>query len=225
MVFLLIVCMLIILAGCATRQKPDISGGNITTPANTIEPTAIVSDILIRVAYCPTMEDHLPLLNLEGFAIEAFPYPNAAQALQAIISREVDAALIGRKPYTAEMVWDFVVLQLRDGVTLINAQQRVIPYSDLVSVTIHTMLSIQEAQGLFPEGTRIIHHTAHTPADLLDQDSAVLMDWVQVEGNYQLLTPVNEQGQKIPHFRTPFYVYPASFAEKLQAVIEKIPAS
>lgn len=225
MVFLLIVCMLIILAGCAARQKLDSGEEKITVPANTIEPTAIVSDILIRVAYCPTMEDELSLLYLEGFVVEVFPYPNAAHALRAIINREVDAALIGRKPYTAEMVWDFVVLQLRDGVTLINAQQRVIPYSDLVSVTIHTMLSIQEAQGLFPEGTRIIHHTELTPADLLDQDNAVLMDWTQVEGNYQLLTPVNEQGQKIPHFRTPFFVYPASFAEKLQAVIEKISAS
>ncbi len=212
---------IIFLAGCAASEELEPNRESTLEAVDTLEPTAVVSDHVIRVAYCPTMADELSRLNKEGVIIEGIQYPSAAHAVQAIGAGEVDAALIGRKPYTAEISGALAFAQLRDGVTLISAQKKMVPFSNLATLRIHTTLDLQNVDRFFPENTQIIHHTERISVDLLDQNSAVLIDWAELEGNYQLLIPVNEQGQKIPHFRTPFFVYPSSDAEKFQALIEK----
>lgn len=194
------------------------------TPAaiNIAEITA--TPVHFRLGYCPTMQGFLPDLFSQGLTFESVPYSSASNALQALIAGEVDAALIGRKPYAAEIDQSYVYKQLRNGVTLISNQQRLIPYADLATLSMHTTLDPENITGLFPDGMQIIHHSEPVTIDLLDQNSALLIDWKEVEGNYQLIIPVNEQGQKIRLFRTPFFVYASSETAKFQELISSISA-
>jgi hypothetical protein len=208
--------------GCVVNQESGLIGDGTTEPNNTPNLTAASTAQVISVGYCPTMAAELSILDADGVFIEGVQYPSAAQAVQALQDGAVDAVLIGRKPYATEISEGLVFIQMREGVTMINVQQRIIPYAELASLHVHTTLDLKDIDGLFPESTQIIHHTEPVSVVLLDHNSAVLMEWADVEGNYQLLIPVNEQGQKIPQFRTPFLVYDASNAENLQTLIANV---
>lgn len=180
------------------------------------------SQTLFRIGYCPTMQKEINRISSDDYALEKVRYATSVQVIQALNAGGLDAAIIGQKPYPNELVGEMTVRQVRDGLTLVASQQKVVPYTQLSEYLIHTYLSPAVAENSLPEGIKIIYHTGPDPAFTLDQKSALLIEWSQITSDYQLLIPVDGQGNKIPAFRTPFLIYSSISTQDMNRLIEDI---
>ena len=207
-----------LMVGCSANQKPDEGMDDSEEPIIPLKSTATVQEEVIRVAYCPTMANELSLLEADGVFIEGVQYPSAVQAVQALQDGAADAALIGRKPYQAELAVGFNCVQLRDGFTLIAQEKKIIPYADLAAMTIYTELLEEEIEDVFPAATHIIHYSGYELPEISDNRSALLIRWDQVENPYNLLIPIDSQGNKIKDFRTPFLIFPETCSHLLEDI-------
>lgn len=177
----------------------------------------------IHIGYCPTMSEDLNILSAIDENLEFIRLPSAAHAIQSLLTGEVDAILIGRKPHTHELSADMVALQLEEGYTLISAQQQFIPYPDLEKIPIHSTHLPETALSILPSDTKIILHENLDQAIEAGLNSAILINWEQVESWHQLLIPINERGEKIRTFRTPFFVYLQSNFDHVLNLLDNLP--
>jgi hypothetical protein len=208
--FIIWLCVLVpgLATGCVGNQESGLIGDGTTEQNNTPNLTDASTTQFISVGYCPAMAAELSLLKFEGAIIEGIEYLSAAHALQALQDGAVDTALIGRKPYQSELAAGFTYDQLRDGFTLVAQEKKIIPYANLVEMTIYKALIEEEIKDVFPAATHNIHFSESELLAILDNGSDVLIRWDQVEDNYNLWIPIDSQGNKIKDFRTPFFIYP-----------------
>lgn len=177
---------------------------------------------VLRIGFCPTMQEEINHMTSDDYALEKVRYANSAQVIQALNAGEVHAALIGRKPYPNELFGEMTVRQLQAGVTLVTLQQRVVPYEELSNYSIHTFLSPEIVKRVLPDDSEIVYHTEADSTFTLDLESAVLVYWSQVTNDYQLLVPVDGQGNKIRAFRTPFLIFPGNSQKDFEGLIDDV---
>jgi hypothetical protein len=193
--------LLLILIGCAAPAP--------ASPASSV----------VRAGYCPTMREEVTRLSADFPALRPVRYPNAASAIQALHSGQVDIIIIGRKVHDHESPQDLATIQLQPGYTLITQTQRAVSMAVLAGMTVHTALPAPLARSLLPDGTSMVFHTKPAEALQAGLASAVLLEWELVEGWHALLIPLGEQGEKIRAFRTPFLVYPRALSGDLAALL------
>lgn len=178
----------------------------------------------IVIGYCPSMHPYIQKLLNNHNDIEAIQFENSAMAIQSLKSGTVHTILIGRIARENELNQDFQHSLLKDGVTLITKNQSVILYENLKHVNIFTPEEISEAQKILPMGTSITHiQGLEKTLSIMDGTSAILLHWSEVPAaSYQLLIPVDGQGNKIPDFRSPHLYYQPELKEDLSLIIDEI---
>lgn len=176
----------------------------------------------LRIGYCPTMQDEVIQISGKYSFVELIKYDSSAKAIQSLQAKEIDAVLVGRKPFSQEISSDLMFHQLKPGATLVSQKQGYILYEEISKITIHTSLAPEEADKMLPKGTHIIYYQDNDPPSTQGQNLLILKDWDQVENDDQLVIPVNGQGEKIRIFRTPFLLYPKSNGEKLESFLAAV---
>lgn len=169
-----------------------------------ISPTALP----MTLGYCPTMKPYIQSLVDSTQNLSAVQFDNAAMAIQSLVSGEVQAALIGRMARHSEINEDIRLHRIEDGFTLIALNQAVIPYEALLDARIFTMEENKDAHALLPQDASITYYQNFDQMmSDLDRSSAVLLRWSEVPNSFQLLMPVDGQGNKIPEFRSPHFYF------------------
>jgi hypothetical protein len=171
---------------------------------HTVTPTASS----IYLGYCPTMTPHVHTLMDAYPQLTAIQFENAAMAMDALRRGTIQAALIGRVAREHEKDDSFQLIRVWDGYTLITQNQAGILFEDLRRLEVITSEENTEAHAILPEGT-IIHTTPNLDQALQDMHAStvILLRWSQVPSAYQLLIPVDPNGNKVPEFRSPHLYY------------------
>lgn len=217
MIRLSIICGCLVLfftCNCAAPPPPT------AVPSASMQPAAETP--VVRLGYCPTMQDDVDEMTARYPSLQPLRFPNAASAIQAVHSGQADAILIGRKIHAHETPQNLAIHPLRPGYTLITETQRAVGLAELAGMTVHTALPASIAQPLLPAGTMLVTHPDLEEAMENGLASAVLISWEEVQPWHQLLIPVDAQGNKIAVFRAPFLVYQAGRSSELEYLLYAI---
>jgi hypothetical protein len=103
----------------------------------------------------------------------------------------------------------------------VSQNQGFIIYDDLSKISVHTSLAPEEAEKMLPNGTQVIYYQTYEIPNS-NEVLVILKNWDQVGNDERLLTPVNNRGEKIRIFRTPFVLFLKSNEEKLESFIAAI---
>ncbi len=170
-------------------------------------PTATSTALPVTLGFCPTMRPYVQRLIDSGHNFRTIQFDNSSQAIQALKSGLVQAALVGRTARQSEISEDIRLNRIEDGYTLIGQIQALLPYEELIDVRVFTLEESKDAAAILPPGTSITYYQNFDQMmSDLDRSSAVLLRWSEVPNSFQLLIPVDGQGNKIPEFRSP-HVY------------------
>ena len=174
------------------------------------------------LGYCPTMEPIVTDLHNNHPNLMIVRYESASSALQALSAGSIDGVIVGRVARKNELSEGIILVRINDGFTLIAQQQAMIPFEDLANINVLTMAAEVEAEKLFPHGTNIKYfQDFNQMLTDLDQTSAILLHWSEVPEEYQLLIPIDGQGNKITQFRSGHFYYRESAADDLSSVLEE----
>lgn len=163
------------------------------------------SDAMI-VGFCPTMRRYAEQYFDDG---ELRDMGSAGNALRALNNGQIDIAITGRKARKGEISGEIQEKILKDGYTLITQPQRQINSQQLEGMNIHTHIDENIAKELLPEAELEFHDTLDEAISEGISD-AVLVDWIDVPEDYELLV-VYDDLLKDERFRTPFLYHDAEF--------------
>ncbi|MFP4189648.1 MAG: hypothetical protein ACLFSL_01270 [Candidatus Woesearchaeota archaeon] len=163
------------------------------------------SDAMI-VGFCPTMRRYAEQYFDDG---ELRDMGSAGNALRALNNGQIDIAITGRKARKGEISGEIQEKILKDGYTLITQPQRQINSQQLEGMNIHTHIDENIAKELLPEAELEFHDTLDEAISEGISD-AVLVDWIDVPEDYELLV-VYDDLLKDERFRTPLLYHNAEF--------------
>ncbi|MFP4117450.1 MAG: hypothetical protein ACLFTR_00850 [Candidatus Woesearchaeota archaeon] len=163
------------------------------------------SDAMI-VGFCPTMRRYAEQYFDDG---ELRDMGSAGNALRALNNGQIDIAITGRKARKGEISGEIQEKILKDGYTLITQPQRQINSQQLEGMNIHTHIDENIAKELLPEAELEFHDTFDEAISEGISD-AVLVDWIDVPEDYELLV-VYDDLLKDERFRTPLLYHNAEF--------------
>ncbi len=169
------------------------------------------------LGYCPTMSDLAEEIASKNSHISLQPFDYTADALQALNEGDVDMVLVGRLAEKNELDNAFEE-RLRQGLTLVGREKRLIHISQLKDRRIHTAVDEKLANEYLPNPENIIFHESAESAIREGMDDVVLIDWDDYADSLGLVIPVDDKGNKIERFRIPvIYSYDREYTENLYA--------
>jgi len=158
----------------------------------------VVKNYKIKIGYCPTMKNFtLKFANLHNY--EAIEFSSAAQVLYLLKLNKLDMCIIGRQAKKSE--FEGFVKRIDNGYTLISNSKGMIENSRLSSLEIHTNISKNKIEKLFPELKNMKYHDNLN--DALNKGNIQLISWDDWNDDFELLIPIDNQGNKNPKFRVP----------------------
>lgn len=178
-----ILVSLILLSGCTMTGK-------------TIKEEPVI------LGYCPTMAGHSEEIQSKNTQITRQAYPSTHAVLSALNKGQIDIALVGRIAKQNELEHPSE-LRLREGLTLVGREKRLIPLEELKDVRIHTYLSEEKVREYLPDTEEIIYHPSFEEAIRKGMIDIVLIDWKDYTDSLELVIPIDIQMNKIERFRLP----------------------
>jgi hypothetical protein len=166
-----------------------------------------------KIGYCPTMYEEAKKIAEEK-NYELVYFESAALVLNALNRKNIDLALIGRKAKKEEIkiptITGAAIIEDKEkneektsnqGYTLISKEKKMIDYSSLHLIEIHTYISKETAEKLFPKKTKIVYHTEKEEAiKQIKNGKNVLIDWSDWQDEFELLI-VMKGSEKAKEFR------------------------
>ncbi len=162
----------------------------------------IIEKQSVRLGYCPTMSGIAEEIGAKNSHVSLVPYDFTVQALQSLNNEEVDVVLVGRLAEENEIGETFE-RQLRDGLTLIGREKRLISIDEMQRSRIHTYVSKKQAQEYIPNTDNIIFHDSFESAIKDGINDVVLIQWSDFSDDLELVIPVDNNMNKIEKFRIP----------------------
>ncbi len=162
---------------------------------------AVVKEQAI-LGYCPTMSDLAKDIASKNSYVSLQPFDYTAEALQALNDGDVDLVLVGRLANGNEVNNPFEK-QLRQGLTLVGREKRLMHISQLKDSRIHTAADEKLASEYLPNTEKLIFHESTESAIREGMDDIVLIDWNDYADSLGLVIPVDNAGNKIEKFRIP----------------------
>ena len=150
----------------------------------------------VTLGYCPTMEDHLELL--EGNSLDFLRVSSASEALLKLEEGHLDAVLIGRRANRNEYGPNEVIL--KEGYTLVAEGGGVIYVEDLGQLEVHTYPTNSGLEKIFPDLNLYYHETVE---EAVNHGDFILVKWTDWSDDLGLVVPIYEDGNKDSRFRTP----------------------
>lgn len=205
--FLYLLIIGFIFSGCRVETEQQV----------TLTPTPIL------IGYCPTMKPFISDLLENHNELSAIEFNNAAMALQALNSGAIQAAVVGRIAHQNEVDDDIRLIRVKDGYTLVTKNQSMILFEELKNINIFTLEETSEIQKMLPQDIVITQYQdTEQIFSELTESTAILLRWSEVPASYQLLIPVDMQGNKIPDFRSPHFYYHEETYENLSSIITEL---
>lgn len=187
------------------------------------EQQATLTPASIVIGYCPTMKPFISNLLENHNELNAIEFNNAAMALQALNSGTIQATVVGRVAHQNEIADGIQLIRVKDGYTLVTKNQSLILFEELKNINIFTLEEISEIQEILPQDTLIRQYQdAEQIFSDMTESSAILLRWSEVPTSYQLLIPVDMQGNKIPDFRSPHFYFHEDTHENLSSIITEL---
>ncbi len=156
----------------------------------------------IRLGYCPTMSDLAKEIASKNIHVSLQSFGYTSEALQALNKGDVDMVLVGRLADRNE-VNDPFEKRLKQGLTLVGREKRLISISQLQNSRIHTAVDEDLANVYISNKENIIFHESTGSAIKEGIDEIVLIDWNDYTDGLGLVIPVDDAGNKIEKFRIP----------------------
>lgn len=156
----------------------------------------------IKLGYCPTMSGIAEEISAKNPHVSLVPYDFTAQALYSLNSKKVDVILVGRLAKKNEIGKAFEK-KLRDGLTLVGREKKLIKMEDLQKSKIHTYVSKEQAQKYIPNINNIIFHDSFESAIKNIFNDIVLIQWSDFTEDLELVIPFEDNMNKIEKFRIP----------------------
>mgnify|MGYP005838494903 CR=1 FL=1 len=156
----------------------------------------------IRLGYCPTMSAIAEEIAIKNSHVSLVSYDFTVQALQSLNNKEVDVVLVGRLAEENE-VGEIFEKRLRDGLTLVGKEKKLISMDNLQRSKIHTYVSKEQAQEYIPNIDNVIFHGSSESAISSGLDDLVLIRWSDFSEDLELVIPIDENMNKIEKFRIP----------------------
>jgi len=168
----------------------------------------------IRIGYCPTMINYVKDFESKNFA-KSINYGSAAQAINALRKREVDAIIVGRLATQNELNEPFNY-KFREGLTLVGETKKFIDIQDLKNLEIHTAINKNIVDEFLPDSTNIVFYDNLDEAINQGLSKSVLIDWNDYEDYMGLIIPM-QYSQKVEKFRLPvFYTFNETIFENFK---------
>ena len=160
---------------------------------------SLESDIQsIRIGYCPTMQSYAENLIRQNVNTELISFRSADEVLRGMKNNLIDIALIGRKAKSEEIGGVAEKRIESPAYTLIAPEKQMIDYRGLGNFEIKTCLDENATLEKFPELNPVF-------GDCRFADGGIwLISWDEFTDEMDLLIPVDENGNKIAKYRTPF---------------------
>lgn len=179
----------------------------------------------IKVAYCPTMQSVIDKLDPTE-KIEFGLVGSSSEALQLLKLNKVDAVIIGRKARLEEIENNTKEFQADSTATTLAADRyQAIKSSDLISKVIITSLHLETALKKYPDLNFLPINEAganesETSKAKFNKEKAAdntsglkLILWKDLDYSQQdLAVVINDSGDKVASFRTPFLYFKADKA-------------
>ncbi len=165
----------------------------------------------LTVGYCPTMSFFAERIADRNDNVKATMYTETADTLQKIHSGVIDIALVGRIA-KADEAGDAHEMRISNGYTLIGSSKRFIHEEELGDMEIHTALPKNEIESFVPEAKNIVYHSSLQEAIASGMNNAVLINWDDYDGTYELVIPHNDN-RKVMKFRIPV-MYSVTYDEE-----------
>ncbi len=170
----------------------------------------------IRLGYCPSMSGIAEEIATKNSHVSLVPYDFTAQALQSLNNKEVDAVLVGRLAEKSEIGETFE-RRLRDGLTLVGREKRLISIDGLQRGKIHTYVGKEQAQEYISRSDNVIFHDSFESAIKDGINDVVLIRWSDFSEGLELVIPVDDDMDKIEKFRIPvLYSYDEVYIKNLE---------
>lgn len=132
--------------------------------------------------------------------LELRKFNNSSEVLANLKAGIINYALIGRKAYTFEITDDIREVPLQNlGYTLVGPEKRIVEYSQLKDIVVHTYLDEKIVQEYLPFETEVIYY--ETINEILHRD-VKLISWEDFKDDFNLIVPVIKD-VKVTKFRTP----------------------
>lgn len=165
-----------------------------------------VSDNPLILGYCPTMQEQAIKLQASHQNIKIVSFSSAEEVLRNLQSDKIAIALIGRKAKDNELSNAIYEKSIANpGLTLVNAQKRIISQSDLANMQIKTCLPEKSIADSFAD----LNFDYRTDCNYTD-GGAWLISWNDYKENLELLIPIDQNGRKDKRFRSP-YLYATKY--------------
>ncbi len=179
----------------------------------------------IDVVYCPTMQPVVDKLDLTE-KIEFNLVGSSHEALQLLKLNKVDEVIIGRKARAEEIENETNEFQANpSAVTLAADRYQMVTADDLTSQVIVTSLPLETASEKFPDLKFVSANEAESSeAEAADNTSGLeLVLWKDLDYSSQDLAVIlDESGQKVPSFRTPFVYYRQNKQNSIQILVNNL---
>lgn len=156
------------------------------------------------LGFCPTMKPYLPKV-VQDKDFEIFVFESAGEALFALQNGWIDIVLIGRTARTEEINEGIVEKRLSSGYTLVSNEKKLIEYSLLKNLEIHTHLPEKTVNEFIPAAENIYFHNSFEET-VFHLDKAVLINWTDFRDEFELVIPILN-GLKVEKFRAPVIYY------------------
>ncbi len=176
----------------------------------------------IKLGFCPTMAHYAEIIEKEVKGIEIITYPGAAIVMRALLNKMIDVALIGREAYSDEINANILKRRLKNGYTLVYREKVAIPEEKLNEVPVKTYLYKEIVEKILPNPDNLIYCETLEGCDNQENDLPLLIDWKDFSDKYELLIPINSNGEKTPAFRAPVIYYNKKVSEEIIGKISSI---
>jgi hypothetical protein len=150
----------------------------------------------IVIGYCPTMLPYAELMRTEKTILREFP--SSAQVLHSLFLGEIDVALVGRVAKKSEISGNPAEMITRSGYTLVSDEKRLIDYSELEGMEIHTYINEEVAYELLPNSNIRFHDNIEEALT----GKIILISWHDWRDEFELIVPMRN-GRKVESFRVP----------------------
>lgn len=161
---------------------------------------------ILTLGFCPTMRNDAQDFQKQNERIELMPFGSAGEVLAQLKSGQIDFALIGRKAEKYEINAQITEQKMFEtGFTLIAPKKSFITKKDLATLEIKTCLEKEDTRihpSYFTDLTNIVF--VKHPKCKTDREGVWFIPWYEWTDEMALLIPVDETGNKIKKYRSPF---------------------
>ncbi len=165
--------------------------------------TSVIKNNDLKLGFCPTMQSDAQNLQIQNDNIEIVPFGSANEVLANLKAKKIDLALIGRKAELNELPKEILEKKLfKTGFTLIAPQKSFISESELKNLEVKTCLEENLVKVEFIELKNITFEK--NPDCNLNNQEMWLIAWDDLIDSMELLIPVDQSGNKIKKYRSPF---------------------